>query len=57
MNFGSCVGLNLGIYLNFVVIFRVAMLFCCKACDDGSACHFEPFVKRRKISNIVILSE
>ena len=25
-------GLNLGIYLNFVVIFRVAMLCCRKAC-------------------------
>ena len=21
--------------------FRAATLFCCKACDDSSACHFE----------------
>ena len=47
--FGCCIGLNLGIYLNFVVIFRVAMLCFCKACDDGSSCHFERSEKSKEI--------
>lgn len=34
LNFGCCVGLNLGIYLNFVVIFRAAMLCFRKARND-----------------------
>ena len=49
LNFGCCVGLNLGIYLNFVVIFRAAMLYCRKTCDDGSSCHFERSEKSKKI--------
>lgn len=33
LNFGCCAELNLGIYLNFVVIFRVATLALRLACN------------------------
>ena len=47
-------GIEFGIYLNFVVIFRVAMLYCRKACDDSSACHFELSIESEKSTEFKI---